>query len=135
MWRNRILDEAEFMTTRSSGPGGQHVNKSETKVTLTWSLENSALFDDATKHLISERLKGRLTDKGVLQLTCQETRSQVKNRKLVEHRFISLISQSLIRPKKRIPSKRTKSSIERRLNAKKIRGDLKRLRRGGKGQI
>jgi len=129
MWRDRILDEVEFLTSRSSGPGGQHANKTETRVTLQWSPLESALFNDKEKRLIHDRLKSRFTDDGVLQISSQDTRSQAKNRKLAEHKFIAMIAESLVRPKKRVPSRRSRASIEKRLKNKKVRGELKKQRR------
>ncbi len=126
-----MLNEIVLLTSRSSGPGGQHVNRTESKVELHWNLEESCVFDDAHKALLRERIGRRLTASGELVMTCQATRSQLKNRSIVEQRFLDLIERSLKPRKKRIATRPTRSSVEKRLKAKKARGEKKQRRSGG----
>jgi ribosome-associated protein len=129
--RKALLNEIVLLTSRSSGPGGQHVNRTESKVELHWNLEESCVFDDAHKALLRERIGRRLTASGELVMTCQATRSQLKNRSIVEQRFLDLIERSLKPRKKRIATRPTRSSVEKRLKAKKARGEKKQRRSGG----
>jgi len=124
-----IRKELNYHTSRSSGPGGQHVNKTESRVELRWDLLNSACLSGKQKLLLSKRLDKRLTDKGILILTCDTHRSQYKNRVEITDRFLKLIILNIKPPKKRKSTKPTRSSVERRIKNKKIRGELKKLRR------
>lgn len=129
-----LLHEIELFTSRASGPGGQHVNRTESKVELHWKLEESIALDDAQKVLLRKRLGGRLTTDGVLILTSQATRSQLKNREIVQQRFLDLVEKMLQPPKKRIRTKPGKSAVEKRLKQKKIQSEKKK-RRGGDGLL
>ena len=123
-----VLNEVKFLTSRSSGPGGQHVNKTESKVELHWPLEESAVLTDSQKAILRERIGNKLTTEGVLILYCQETRSQIQNKEIVSNRFLELIARMLKPAKKRVPTRRSRASVERRLQAKKQKGDRKRDR-------
>ena len=123
-----LLKEVQFLTSRSSGPGGQHVNKTESKVELHWSLEESQVLSEFQKDILRDRIGNKLTTEGVLILYCQETRSQLRNREIVSERFLELIVKMLKPAKKRVPTKRTRASVERRIKAKKIRGAKKKGR-------
>lgn len=125
-----LLNEIELFTSRASGPGGQHVNRTESKVELHWNLEESLALDDIQKALLRKRLGGRLTSEGLLILTSQATRSQLKNREIVQQRFLDLVEKMLQPPKKRIRTKPKKSAVEKRLKQKKIQSEKKK-RRGG----
>lgn len=125
-----LLNEIVMYTSRASGPGGQHVNRTESKVELHWNLEESQVLDDAQKMLLRKRLGGRLTTGGVLILTSQATRSQLKNREIVQQRFLDLVHKMLQSPKKRIRTKPGKGAVEKRLKQKKIQAEKKK-RRGG----
>lgn len=126
--RSALLNEVELYTSRAGGPGGQHVNRTESKVELHWHLGESRALDAAQKALLMERLGGRLTAGGELILTCQATRSQLKNREIVQQRFLDLVEKSLKPVKKRFTTRPTRSSVEKRLKAKKARGEKKRWR-------
>ena len=123
-----LLKEVRYKTSRSSGPGGQHVNKTESRVELYWNVEESSYLDDAQKQMIKKRLGNRITEGGELILAGEKFRSQLKNKEDVSTRFIELIDKSLRPVKKRKPTRPTKASKEKRLEKKKQRGELKKRR-------
>ncbi|MDP3312674.1 alternative ribosome rescue aminoacyl-tRNA hydrolase ArfB [Lutibacter sp.] len=114
-----LLKELGFKFIRSSGSGGQHVNKVSSKVELTFNLQNSNELNDEEKQLLFKNLSSKLTKENVLILTCDESRSQHKNKEIAISRFLNIIVEGLKVPKKRKKSKPTKSSIEKRLEKKK----------------
>ena len=118
----------QFRYARSSGPGGQNVNKLNTKATLTVVLSDLAshLPLDAVDRL-ARQARAYVTEAG-LQISCDESRSQVANRDACIERLVAMIRQALVRPKKRRPTKPTRASRERRLTGKQQRGEKKRLR-------
>jgi ribosome-associated protein len=124
-----IIRELNFKAIRSSGAGGQHVNKVSSKVELSFNLIASEALSDFQKQRIQRKLKNRLTNQGVLVLQCGESRSQHKNKELVIKRFIELIKASLIVPKKRIPTKIPKSVTRKRLKNKRNLSDKKANRK------
>lgn len=132
--RKCLLREVRFRTSRASGPGGQHVNKTETRVELIWDLAVSECLDEAWKNRIRQRLATRLTQQGELILVSDRYRSQHRNKEELTERFLQLIFSSLILPKKRYTTHPTRSSQEKRIRNKKIRGELKRLRRKNPGE-
>lgn len=125
------MSELEFTTSRSSGPGGQHVNKVETRVILSFDLADSPSLSPEQKARIQERLASRVTKAGVLRVTAQRHRSQAANRKLAVERFASLLREALAEDAPRRPSKVPRRVNRRRLVEKRRRGELKRLRSGG----
>ena len=129
--RECLNREVEFRTSRSSGPGGQHVNKTESRVELLWSPQESDCLTEDQKMLVASRLSNRITDDGVLILASEKYRSQHRNKADVTERFLDLVTSSLVPVKKRKPSRPTRSSVEKRIRSKKIRGDIKRTRRKG----
>jgi len=129
--RECLIREVEFRTSRSSGPGGQHVNKTESRVELLWSPQDSDCLSEAQKMMIMSRLSSRITDDGVLIMVSEKYRSQYRNKAEVKERFLDLVIASLVPVKKRRPTRPTRSSVEKRIRSKKIRGDIKRSRRKG----
>jgi len=114
-----LLQELTFKAIRSSGAGGQHVNKVSSKIELSFNLSTSEALTEIQKQRIQNKLKSRLTNDGVLILQCDESRSLHKNKELVIKRFFELIKASLVVPKKRIPTKVPKSVIKKRLKSKR----------------
>lgn len=113
------VQELNFKAVRSSGAGGQHVNKVSTKVELTFDVLNSNALSDNEKEQIYRKLGNKLTKEYVLQLQCDESRSQHKNKDLAIKRFIETMENALKVKKKRRKTKPSRSSIEKRLKAKK----------------
>lgn len=113
---------------RASGPGGQNVNKVATAVELRFAAARSPNLSPAVKSRL-KRLAGRRWSKdGALILQCDETRSQSRNRDIARERLVELIQKALVAPKRRIKTKPTYGSQQRRLKAKKVRGEVKALR-------
>ena len=121
--------ELLYRTTRSSGPGGQHVNKSETQVELSFDVAHSPSLTDAQRQRILSRLKNSIDQDGVLHLTAQSERSQLRNREIVTARFQEMLAAAVREPKKRRPTKPTAASKTKRIESKKRRGQIKQLRR------
>jgi ribosome-associated protein len=123
-----LMKEVKFRTSRSSGPGGQHVNKTESRVELLWSPQESECLNNLQKYRVNRSLKSRITDEGLLILGSEKHRSQYQNKQEVKERFLSLIIASIKPPKKRRPTSPTRSSVEKRIKNKKSRGEIKRSR-------
>jgi ribosome-associated protein len=122
------LAELHFQFVRSSGPGGQHVNRSATQVELTFDLAGSPSLDDTQKARVRAALKSQVDKDGVLHLASQISRSQLQNRQDVTARFVELMRRALRVPKKRRPTRPTAASKERRLESKRRRSQVKRVR-------
>lgn len=125
----KIISELSFKAVRSSGAGGQNVNKVSSKVVLTFDLLNSQSLSDEEKELSQKKLKSKLTSEGVLILNCDEDRSQLKNKEIVTKRFLEIIQKSLIIPKERKATKVPKSVIEKRLKDKSTNSEIKQNRK------
>jgi len=123
------MEEVVFRTSKSSGPGGQHVNKTESRVELIWKPGDSCCLNDQQKARLRLFLARRLTFRGELVLASEKYRSQYRNKEEVKKRFLALVATGLIPPKKRTPTRPTRSSQEKRIRKKKIRGEIKRNRR------
>jgi len=121
--------EIEARATRSSGPGGQHVNTSSTRVELVWMLSRSLAVTAAQTARIRDKLAGRLDAEGNLRVVASDTRSQRQNRTLAEGRLVILVRRALAVPKVRKRTKPTKGAVERRLADKHLHSDKKRARR------
>ena len=126
---DRILKECRVRTSRSSGAGGQHVNKVETRVELLWNPATSSVLSDFQRHRLLNSISGRLNEEGDLIVSCQESRSQSMNRKKAEEKLISIMEKGLRPIKRRIPTKKSKGQDEARLKAKKLRSESKSRRR------
>jgi len=128
----KTLPESEmtWRFSRSSGAGGQHVNTTDTRVELTWSLADTTALTADQKSLATQRLRSRLVD-GAITVVSSRFRSQHRNREAARVRLEELVTQAVVPPKPRRPTRRTRASVERRLDAKKRRGDIKKSRRGG----
>jgi ribosome-associated protein len=126
---DKIISELHFKAVRSSGAGGQNVNKVSSKVVLTFDLKNSKVLTQEEKLLLEIKLSSRLTTDLVLILNCDEDRSQIKNKEIVTKRFLQLIKKALIIPKKRKPTKIPKSVIRKRIKDKKNISDIKKNRK------
>jgi ribosome-associated protein len=126
---NRIIQECTFKAVRSSGAGGQHVNKVASKVELTFSILLSEGLSDIEKNILQEKIGKKLTKEGVLILQCSESRSQHKNKELVIKRLMLILKSGLIIPKKRVKTKIPKSVIRKRLKNKKFNSEKKSNRK------
>lgn len=123
------LAELGFRFSRSSGPGGQHVQKNATRVELLFDVANSPSLSDYQRARIQERLASHIDSAGVLHLVAQSERSQLRNREEGVDRFQALMRGALKRRRIRRPTQPTAASIERRLRAKRKRGSVKQMRR------
>ena len=120
--------ELEFKFGTSSGPGGQHVNKVETKVTLLFHVQSSSVFSPQEKELLHERLSTRISKNGYLRVSSSKFRSQQGNREAVIERFCSLLRDAIKPVKQRKKSRVSKNQKLQRLNEKKKRAEQKCLR-------
>ena len=123
------LSELHFQFSRSSGPGGQHVNRSATRVELLFDLVHSPSLNPVQRTHISNALKSYIDSEGILHLVSQQTRSQWRNREDVIARFQELLRRALLPRKKRKPTRPTRASRERALAEKRRRSEAKRKRR------
>lgn len=121
--------ELKFKAVRSSGKGGQNVNKVSTSVELYFNVPQSAILNDEQKQMIISKLKNRISGEGELILVSQSERSQLANKKKVVLRFHELISKALEKKKQRIPTRISEAKRQQRLKAKKILSDKKAFRK------
>jgi ribosome-associated protein len=121
-------DEIDLSFSTSSGPGGQHVNKSETRVNLTWNVKESRALGPRQRDRILKRLGNRVDSTGRLHLSSSRFRSQWRNREDVTARLQELVSDALRPAKRRVETRPTKASREKRLKAKRRRSQIKRAR-------
>ena len=125
-----VIDDGElsYEFARSSGPGGQNVNKVNTRVTLLFDVNASAALDDHQKGLVHRRLATRINKLGVMRVTCQAGRSQLKNKEDAIARFVELLRQALTEQPKRFDTKVPFGERKKRLENKKRTGEIKRTR-------
>lgn len=121
--------EIDLRASRSSGPGGQGVNTTDSKVELRWNVRESPSLTETQRTRVLDRLGSRVTADGVLILRSSEQRSQHQNRAAAIARLQALVGEAIEPPKVRRPTRRTRGSTERRLQAKKQRSETKQLRR------
>ncbi|WP_282030379.1 alternative ribosome rescue aminoacyl-tRNA hydrolase ArfB [Winogradskyella eximia] len=126
---NLLKPELSYKYVRSSGSGGQHVNKVSSKAELYFDLKNSIVFNDEEKQKLSEFLNNRLSKEGLLILACDESRSQFRNKALVTQRFLELIEEGLKEEKIRIPTRIPRGVKKKRLKNKRINADKKANRK------
>lgn len=124
-----LIKEVRFVSNRSSGSGGQHVNKVSTRVELLFEVAASNVFSASDKSLILTRLKNRISKDGILRLACEESRSQARNKEIIFERFVTLIKDALRPIKKRKATKPSQSSVEKRLKKKKTQSEKKEARK------
>jgi ribosome-associated protein len=124
-----LISELIIKAIRSSGSGGQNVNKVSTKIELQFDVNNSNGLIDDEKILLIEILKTRLTKNNVLILQCDESRSQLKNKQIIQERFLAIIKEALTIQKKRIPTKTPITVKRKRLKNKKQNSEKKAKRK------
>jgi len=125
----KIISELKFKAVRSSGAGGQNVNKVSSKVVLSFDLPNSKALSEEEIILLEDKLAPRLTNDKILLLNCDEDRSQLKNKEIVVKRFLQLLRENLIIPKERKATKVPKSVIKKRIQNKRNLSEKKQSRR------
>lgn len=121
--------ELSYKTSRSSGAGGQNVNKVETSVTVMWNVSETKLFGEEEINIITEKLKNRINSEGILQLTVSESRTQLQNKKIATEKILEIVNKSLIKRKPRKATKPSKSQIAKRLDTKKKLSEKKENRK------
>jgi ribosome-associated protein len=124
-----IESEFIFSASRSGGPGGQNVNKVSSKVELRFSVLLTLLFSESEKELIFSKLKNKINNEGELIIVSQSERTQLMNKTVVTEKFYELLSKALTIQKKRSPTRPTLSSKIKRLDGKRNRGNIKKLRK------
>ena len=129
MEKDKLISELQFKAVRSSGAGGQNVNKVSSKVVLSFDLKNANSLSIEEKLLLETNLSSRLTKDQILILNCDEDRSQLKNKEIVIKRFLTIIEQGLYIPKIRKATKIPKSVIRKRLKDKKNLSETKKNRK------
>lgn len=125
------LSELVYTASRSSGPGGQHVNTSDTRIQVRWNARNSVALKESERALVLAKLSSRLTEAGDLILASDSHRSQRRNREDVTQRLAAMVAEALIKPKPRKKSKPSRAAKEKRLNEKR-RKSLTKKDRGKK---
>lgn len=121
--------EFRFQTSRSSGPGGQHVNKTESRVELFFNIDASTLLADEEKERLQRKLKKRINADGELIITSESTRSQIRNKEDCIKKFYELIEKALTVEKKRIATRPSIAARKKRLETKRLQSEKKQLRK------
>ena len=123
-----LSSEFQFLTSRSSGPGGQNVNKVNSKVELRFDIQNSTLLSDEQKEILQAKLATKISIEGILSVVSQIDRSQLANKEDAIRKFYLLITKSSKPVKRRKRTKPTISSVEKRLTGKRIKSEIKQNR-------
>jgi ribosome-associated protein len=121
--------ELTVRASRSSGAGGQHVNKTSSRIEIEWNVAQSPSITDEERARLLDRLASRLSENGTMRVVASDTRSQLRNREAAERRLAETVAKALIIPKKRKPTRRPRSADEERLSEKKKHSERKRERR------
>lgn len=121
--------EVKFTTSRAGGPGGQHVNKVESRVELLFDIDGSEMLSESQKKKILAKLSSRISKEGILKIVVSTSRSQLQNKKEALEKFYELLKGAFQRKKRRIPTKPSKASRARRLENKKMQSEKKERRR------
>lgn len=129
MNQNQLFQELTFKTSLSGGPGGQHVNKTETKVLVNWDIANSQAVTEDEKIRIKSKLSSKINKEGELQVASAKTRSQHKNKQIAIDLLLEWVEKALIPKKKRKKSKPSHQSKLKRLKKKKMHSEKKKLRK------
>jgi len=121
--------ELDMRTSRSSGAGGQHVNKTSSRVEISWNVQRSRVLSDEQRDRIMTRLASRISEEGAIRVVASDTRSQLRNRETAERRLGETIARALVVQKRRRPTRRPRAANEARLDDKKKHSDKKRERK------
>ena len=121
--------ELDVRVSRASGAGGQHVNKTSSRVEIFWNVKASAALSDDQREMLLRRLASRLTSEGSLRIVASDMRSQLRNRGIAEERLVEIVRSALVVPKKRRATRPTRASKEARLDEKKRHSSKKKERR------
>jgi ribosome-associated protein len=124
-----VASELEFVTSRSSGPGGQNVNKVNTKVTLRWPVVASVILSSEERDTITQKLASRITLEGELVISAQDKRSQLQNKEAALAKLDELLTKAFVKKKKRKATKPSKGAVQKRIESKKKHGEKKKMRR------
>ena len=127
--KDAILSECSFKTSRSSGKGGQHVNKTESRISLFFNLLASEVLNNEQIAKLKNYLGSQLSNEGFLQIDVEDSRSQLQNKKIAQKRLMQLLEKGLKREKKRKPTKPTRAAIRKRLKTKKRQAEKKENRK------
>lgn len=117
--------ELYFTASRSGGPGGQHANKTNSRVTLHWQIGNTTALTPGQRARVMRKLRSRIDDAGVLQISAEDERSQHRNRALARERLAALVRDGLKVPKRRRKTRPSRGAVRRRLKAKKVNSEKK----------
>ena len=123
--------ELDVRVSRSSGAGGQHVNKTSSRVEIFWNVASSRALTEEQRERLQEKLATRLSSDGAVRVVASDMRSQSRNRELAEERLAELVRRALVIPRRRKPTKPTRAAKEARLESKKRHSHKKRQRRDG----
>ena len=129
-----LSSECIYKAVRSSGKGGQNVNKVSSKVELYFTLQNSVLLNAVQKETIHKKLGNRINEEGILRIVCEEDRSQLRNKKNATEKLHALIEKALQPVKKRVPTKTPKEAKRKRLVSKRMQSLKKELRKKPEGE-